>query len=60
MKKNHVDLLLIREDKKHYVLIKYFNTFMHSHTLHRRRKKNSCYCLQTINTEEVLKRHCKD
>ena len=35
----HVDLLLIGEgEKKHYVLIKDFNTFMYDHTLHRERK----------------------
>ena len=32
--KRHVDLLLIKEEgKKHYVLIKDFNTFMYDHTL---------------------------
>ena len=37
--KRHVDLLLLGEEgKKHYVLIKDFNTFMYDHTLHRRRK----------------------
>ena len=31
----HVDFLLIREEgKRHYVLIKDFNTFMYNHTLH--------------------------
>ena len=35
----HVDLLLIgEENKKHYVLIKYFNTFMYDHVLHCGRK----------------------
>ena len=33
---NHVDLLLIGEEgKRHYALIKNFNTFMYDHTLHR-------------------------
>ena len=32
----HVDLLLIgKQGKRHYVLIKGFNTFMYDHTLHR-------------------------
>ena len=32
----HFDLLLIGEEgKRHYVLIKDFNTFMYDHTLHR-------------------------
>ena len=30
----HVDLLLIGEGKKHYILIKDFNTFMFEHTRH--------------------------
>ena len=34
----HVDLLLIEEDKRHYVLIKDFNTFTYDNTLHRGRK----------------------
>ena len=35
----HVDLLLSREEgKRHYVLIKDFNTFMYNHTLHHGRK----------------------
>ena len=35
----HVDLLLIGEEgKRHYVLIKDFNTFMRDDTLHRGRK----------------------
>ena len=33
--KKHVDLLLIEEkDKKHYVPIKDFTTFMYDHALH--------------------------
>ena len=36
----HADLLLIGEEgKRHYVLIKDFNTFMYNHTLIRGRKK---------------------
>ena len=42
----HIDLLLIGEgEKKHYVLIKYFNTFMYNHTLHRGKKDFCRYCL---------------
>ena len=57
----HVDLLLIGEgEKKHYVLIKDFNTFMYDHTLRCRRKHFCRYCLHTFVTEEILKRHIKD
>ena len=48
------------EDKRHYALIKDFNTFMYDHTIHRGRKYSCCYCLQVFSTEEMLKRHIKD
>ena len=57
----HADLLLISEgEKKHYVLIKDFNTFMYDHTLHHGRKHFCCYCLQAFRTAEKLKCHIKD
>ena len=56
-----VDLLLIGErEKKHYVLIKHFNTFMWDHILHRGRKHSCRYCLQAFRTVEKLTRHNKD
>ena len=57
----HVDLLLIGEEgKRHYVLIKDFNTFIYDHTLHCGRKHFCHYCLQAFRTEKVLKSHIKD
>ena len=57
----HVDLLLVGEEgKKNYVLIKYFNTSMYYHTLHRGKIYFCHYCLQAFSTEEILKRHTKD
>ena len=57
----HVDLLLIGEgEKKHYILIKDFNTFVYDHTLHCGRKHFCRYCLQAFRTAEKLKRHIKD
>ena len=45
----HVDLLLIGEEgKRHYFIIKDFNTFMYDYTLHRGRKRFCCYCLQAF------------
>ena len=45
----HVDLLLIGEEsKRHYVVIKDFNTFMYNYTLHRGRKHFCYYCLQAF------------
>ena len=56
-----VDLSLIEEKRKrHYVLIKDFNTFMDNHTLHCRKKHFCHYCLQALSTEEILKRQIKD
>ena len=57
----HVDLLLIGEgEKKYYVFIKDFNTFMYEHTLQRGRKHFSRFCLQAFRTAERLKSHIKD
>ena len=57
----HVDLLLIREEgKRHYVLIKDFNTFMYDDTLHRGRKYFCCYCLRAFSTDKILKYFVKD
>ena len=59
--KKHVDLLWIGEEgKRHYVLIKDFNTFMYNHTLPRGINHFCRYCLQAFNTEEILKSHNKD
>ena len=57
----YVDLLLISEEgKRHYVLIKDFNTFMYDYNLHRGRKHCCQYCLQAFSSEEILKSHIKD
>ena len=57
----HVDLLLIGEEgKRHYVLIKDFNSFMYDHTFHRGRKYFCRNCLQALSAEEILKGHIKD
>ena len=59
--KTFIDLLLAGEEaKRHYVLIKDFNTFMCDHTLHRGRKYFCYYCLQALSAEEILKCHMKD
>ena len=61
MEEEHVDSLLIGEEgKRHYVLIKDFNTFMYDHTLHHGRKHFCCYCLQAFRTEEKLECHVED
>ena len=51
----HVDLLLLRkEGKRQYVLIKVYNTYMYDDSLHHGRK-HFYYCLQAFSTEEILK-----
>ena len=56
----HVNLLLIREKgRKHYVLIKDFNSLMYDHTLHRWKKHFCCY-LQAFSTKDISKHHIKD
>ena len=56
-----IDLLIMGEEgKRHYVLIKDFNTFLCDHSIHRKRKHFCCYCLHAFNTEEILKCHIKD
>ena len=53
--KKNVDLLLIeKECKRHYVLIKDFKKLLYDHTLHRERKHFCCYCLQALSTSKVL------
>ena len=51
---NSMDLLLlINDDKSHYVYIKYFNTFMFHKT--KNEKKWFCRsCLQCLSSESVL------
>ena len=52
--KKPVDLLVIGEEgKKHYVLIKYFNTFKHDYTLNCVREQYCRCCLQPFSTEEI-------
>ena len=61
LKISNVDLLLIGEEgKKHYVLIKWFNTFLYDYTLNRVRKQFCRYCLQGFKTAETLTCHIKD
>ena len=50
--KKNVNLLLIgKEGKRHYLLMKDFNTFMYDYILHCGRKRFCRYCLQVFSTE---------
>ena len=47
--KDQMNLLLITKDeKKHYVLIKDFNAFMYNQSKHKERKHFCMYCLSTM------------
>ena len=50
-------LLITKDEKKHYVLIKDFNTFMYNQTKHKERKHFCMYCLQCFSSESILANH---
>ena len=57
----YADSLLIgEEEKRHYILIKDFNTFMYDHTLYRGVKQFCLCCLRTFSTAEIIKSHIND
>ena len=56
--KDQMNLLLITKDeKKHYVLIKDFNTFMYNQSKHKEKKHFCMYCLQYFSSERILANH---
>ena len=59
--KDQMNLLLITKDeKKHYVLIKDFNAFMYNQSKHKERKHFCMYCLQCFSSERVLVKHANN
>ena len=61
MFKDQMNLLLITKDeKKHYVLIKDFNAFMYNQLKHKERKHFCMYCLQCFSSERVLVKHANN
>ena len=55
---DQMNLLLITKDgKKHYVLIKDFNAFMYNQSKHKERKHLCMYCLQCFSSERILANH---
>ena len=56
--KDQMNLLLITKDeKKHYVLIKDFNAVMYNQSKHKERKHFCMYCLQCFSSERILANH---
>ena len=53
-------LLLIDDDKSHYVYIKYFNRFMFPKTKNKNQNWFYKICLQCFSSESVLTKHKKD
>ena len=59
--KSSIDLLLlINDDKSHYVYIKDFNTFMFHKTKNKNKKWFCKSCLQCFSSENVLTQHKED
>ena len=56
----HIDLLLVGEGEKLYVLLKDFNTFMFDHSLHCGRRHFCRCCSHAYITEEIFKSPIKD
>ena len=50
-------LLLINNDKSHYVYIKHFNRFMFHKTKNKNKKWFCKSCLQCLNSENILIKH---
>ena len=53
-------LLITEEEKKHYVLIKDFDSFMYNQTKHKARKHFCMYCLQCFSSDVILGNHVKN
>ena len=50
-------LLITKDEKKHYVIIKDFNAFMYNKSKHKERKHFCMYCLQCFSSERILANH---
>ena len=50
-------LLITKDEKKHYVLIKDFNAFMYNQSKHKEKKHFCMFCLQCFSSERILVKH---
>ena len=51
-------LLITKDEKRHYVLIKDFNRFMYKKQIKHKERKHFCmYCLQCLSSERILVKH---
>ena len=53
-------LLITKDEKKHYVLIKDFNAFMYNQSKHKERKHFCMYCLQCFSSDRILATHANN
>ena len=59
--KDQMNLLLItKNEKKHYVLIKNFNAFMYNQSKHKEKKHFCMFCLQCFSSESILVKHANN
>ena len=58
---DQVNLLLItKNEKKHYVLIKDFNVFMYNQSKHKKKKHFCMFCLQCFSSKRILLKHANN
>ena len=50
-------LLITKDEKRHYVLIRDFNRFMYNQSKHKERKHFCMYCLQYFSPESISSKH---
>ena len=50
-------LLISKDEKRHYVLIKDFNKFMYNQSKNKERKYFCMHCLQCFKSESILTKH---
>ena len=50
-------LVVTKDEKRHYVLIKDFNKFMYNQSKHKEKKHFCMFCLQCFSSERVLANH---
>ena len=53
-------LLIVKDEKKHYVLIKDFNVLMYNQSKHKEKKHFCMFCLQCFSSESVLVKHANN
>ena len=51
---DQMNLLITKDEKRHYVLIKDFNKFMYNQSKHKEKKHFCMFCLQCFSSESIL------